>query len=208
MEASASAPPARNLETEPSEWQPRAVWLSGRLLCGAISFFFAAFLFAYFYLQALDENHGWRIGPTHPSKGLGLAIAGLYVFGGIVYRLSAKRPQVDVLVGGAVTVVFSLLAVALQFLEYTTLDFGSASGGYGSVFYGWTSLYAIVALLGIYWIEVQVANLWRVRREGPREIEIPCGEEALIRAGLETSSFYWAYFAAIGLLTYIVLYVV
>lgn len=208
MEASASAPGADYLEPEPSEWQPRAVWASGRLLCGSISFFFAAFVFAYFYLQALDDNHSWKIGQVHPSKGLGVAIAALYLLGGVVYRMAVKRPEVDVVLAGVVTIVLSLLAVALQFFEYTTLDFGAASGGYASVFFGWTALYAIVALLGIYWIEVQVASAWRVRREGPRPIEIPCGEEALIRAGLETSSFYWAYFVAIGLITYIVLYIV
>ena len=40
MEASASAPTSHDVETEPPEWQPRAIWVGGRLLCGAISFFF------------------------------------------------------------------------------------------------------------------------------------------------------------------------
>jgi|SRR5579884_550784 len=211
MEASvpAAVPGAPHVEPEPAEWQPRATWVSGRLLCGAISFFFASFVFAYFYLDALDVNHNWKIGPVHPSKGLGVAIMALFLVGAVIYRFGAKRPEVGELAAGIITVVFSLLAVALQFFEYTTLDFGAASGGYAAVFFGWTSLYAIVALFGIYWIETQVASLWRIRRAGgPREIEIPCGEAEMIRANIEASSFYWAYFVAIGVLAWIVLYVV
>ena len=74
------------------------------------------------------------------------------------------------------------------------------------MFYGWTATYAIVALMGVYWIEIQVASLWRVRREGAREIVVPAGEDELIRAGVEASSFYWAYFVAIGFVAWIILY--
>lgn len=212
----ASAPLHAHIDPEPAEWQPRAIWVGGRLLCGAISFFFASFLFGYFYLRALDLHHNWTIGAVTPSSGLGAAIVALYVLGAIIYRLAAKT-QIDVLAAGIVTILMSLLAVALQFFEYTTLNFGAASGGYASVFLGWTALYAIVALLGIYWIETQMANLWRVRRLGPAartetpstEAELmPTTETALLKASIESSSFYWGYFVAIGLLAWIILYVV
>jgi len=204
----ASAPPARHGEHEPAEWQPRALWVTGRMLCGAITFFFASFVFAYFYLDALDVNHNWKIGPVHPSQGLGVAVMALFLAGAVVYRLAVKRSEVDEVAAGIIAVVFALLAVALQFFEYTTLDFGAASGAYASVFFGWTATYAIASLLGIYWIETQVVSLWRVRREGARHIEIPAGEEELLRAGIEASSFYWAYFVAIGVFAYIILYLV
>jgi heme/copper-type cytochrome/quinol oxidase subunit 3 len=207
----ASAPSASHLQSEPPEWQPRAIWVGGRLLCGSISFFFASFLFAFFYLQALDVNHNWKIGAVHPSKGLGVAIMALFLFGAVVYRLSAKREQVDVLLAGTLAIVFSLVAVGLQFFEYTKLDFGASQGGYAAVFFGWTALYAIVALFGLYWIEIQIANLWRVRREGerPEALEgVAVNEAEVLRAGIEASSFYWAYFVAIGVLAYIVLYIV
>src|SRR5580704_3284858 len=204
----ASAPPVSHGEHEPPEWQPRAIWVGGRMLCGSITFFFASFLFAYFYLDALDVNHNWKIGPVHPSQGMGVSVMALFLGGGVIYRLAAKRAEVDELAGGIIAIVCTLLAVALQFVEYTTLDFGAASGGYAAVFIGWTATYAIVGLFGLYWIETQVASLWRVRREGAREIEIPAGEEELIRAGIEASSFYWAYFVGIGFLAYIILYLV
>jgi heme/copper-type cytochrome/quinol oxidase subunit 3 len=204
----ASAPQAVHFEPEPRQWQPRAIWVGGRLLCGSISFFFASFLFAFYYLDALDVNHNWTIGPVHPSQGLGVAIMALFLVGAVIYRLAANRPA-DVLSAGIIAVVMALVAVGLQFFEYTTLDFGAASGGYAAVFFGWTATYAIVALLGIFWIETQMANLWQMRRAGgPRETEAPAGEEALLRAGIEASSFYWTYFVAIGVLAYIVLYLV
>jgi heme/copper-type cytochrome/quinol oxidase subunit 3 len=209
MEASASAPVGGHIQPEPPEWQPRAIWVGGRLLCGAISFFFASFVFAFFYLKALDLNHNWKIGSVTPDGGIGVAIAALFVFSAVVYRLTARRPAGDSMAGGFIAVLMALAAVVLQFIQYPLLDFGAASGGYAAVFFGWTATYAIVAVMGMYWIQVQVASLWRVRREGKmREIDVPTSETALLLAGIEASSFYWAYFVAIGVLAYVLLYLV
>ncbi|MGA8718698.1 MAG: hypothetical protein WB557_11880 [Solirubrobacteraceae bacterium] len=209
MGASASAPVGDHIEPEPPEWQPRAIWVGGRLLCGAISFFFASFVFAFFYLKALDTNHSWKIGRIVPDGGFGIAIAALFLFSAVIYRLAARRPAGDSMAAGTIAVVMGLAAVVLQFVEYTVLDFGASQGGYAAVFFGWTATYAIVALLGLYWIEIQVASLWRVRREGKmREIEVPTSESALLLVGIEASSFYWAFFVAIGVLAYVLLYLV
>jgi heme/copper-type cytochrome/quinol oxidase subunit 3 len=208
--SAASAPLSPQIDPEPAEWQPRSIWVAGRLLCGAISFFFAAFVFAYFYLDALNPAHHWKIGPVHPSGGLGATIMALFLLSAVIFRLAAKRPYV-VLSAGVVSILLALVAIALQFYEYTTLDFGAASGGYASVFFGWTSLYAIVALAGLYWLETQTASLWRTRRQGiERAVRkgVPAHEADLLQAGIEASSFYWAYFVAIGVLAYIVLYLV
>jgi heme/copper-type cytochrome/quinol oxidase subunit 3 len=209
MEASASAPVAGHIEPEPPQWQPRAIWVGGRLLCGTISFFFLSFVFAFFYLKALDTNHSWKIGRVVPDGGIGLAIAALFLFSAVIYRLAARRPAGDSMAAGMIAVAMGLAAIVLQFIEYIVLDFGASQGGYAAVFFGWTATYAIVALMGLYWIEVQVASLWRVRREGKmREIEVPTSESALLLAGIEASSFYWAFFVAIGVLAYILLYLV
>ncbi len=209
MEASASAPTGGHIQPEPPEWQPRAIWVSGRLLCGAISFFFASFLFAFFYLKALDVNHNWKIGTVTPDGGIGIAIAALFLASAVIYRLAARRPAGDSMAAGMIAVGMGVTAVVLQFIEYAVLDFGASQGGYAAVFFGWTATYAIVALMGLYWIELQVASLWRVRREGKlREIEVPTSEAALLEAGIEASSFYWGFFVAIGVLAYILLYLV
>ncbi|HEV2981733.1 MAG TPA: hypothetical protein VGX51_09900 [Solirubrobacteraceae bacterium] len=208
----ASAPLAADVQAEPPDWQPHAVRLGARLLCGAITFFFVAFLFAYFYLLALNNNGHFRIGHVEPPIGLGTAIAGLLLIGAIVYRLAARRPFADMLPAGVVALLCTLAAVALQFYEYTTLGFGASSGGYAAVFFGWTACYAVAALAGVYWIEIQVASLVRRRLGGAerrsRREGVPADDDELLRAGVEASSFYWAYFVAIGVIAFIVLYLV
>jgi heme/copper-type cytochrome/quinol oxidase subunit 3 len=209
MEASASAPTAPHIDPEPPEWQPRAVWVGGRMLCGAISFFFASFVFGFFYLKALDLNHGWTIGHVVPDGGIGLGIAATLVASAVIFRLTARREFGDAMAGGLIAVVLGVGAVVLQFVEYIVLDFGATQGGYAAIFFGWTATYAIIALMGLYWIEIQVASLIRVRRAGKmRETEGPTSETAHLLAGIEASSFYWAYYVAIGVLAYILLYLV
>jgi heme/copper-type cytochrome/quinol oxidase subunit 3 len=206
----ASAPLASHIEPEPREWQPRALWVSARLLCGAISFFFVAFLFAYFYLRSIDSNHAWKIGSVHPSLGFGIAVVACFVLSAVSFRIGATRPA-DTLLAGIVAVALALVAIVLQFVEYAVIHFGASSGGYASVFFGWTSLYAIVALGGVYWIEIQVASLWRSRREGiDRAVRegVPADDIALLRAGIEACSFFWVFYVALGVIAFVVLYVV
>jgi heme/copper-type cytochrome/quinol oxidase subunit 3 len=211
MEASAaSAPTAAHIEPEPPGWQPRALWVGARMFCGAASFFFVAFLFAYFYLRSLDSNHSWKIGAVHPSSGLGLAVVALFTLSAIVFWLGAKRPT-DALGAGIAAVLLALVAVALQCVEYTTLKFGPASGGYASVFIGWTAFYALFALGCVYWMETQVASVWRARREGHgRALRegVPADDDTLLWAGVEACAFFWAYYAAMGIIAYIILYLV
>src|SRR5579859_5304895 len=159
MEASASAPLERHVEPEPPDWQLRAVWVAIRLWVGSASFFFLSFVFANFYLRSIDSNHSWKIGAVNPSIGLGLAIAALLALSAIVFRLGALRPS-DTFGAGLAVLIMAFVAIVLQFIEYTQLDFGASQGGYAAVFFGWTATYAIAALMGLYWIEIQVASLW------------------------------------------------
>src|SRR5947209_14545311 len=145
----ASAPLSPYIEPEPPTWQPRAIWVSVRLFCGSTAFFFVSFVFAYFYLRSIDSNHAWKLGPTNPSLGLGLAIAALLALSAIVFRLGALRPT-DTVGAGIAAILMAVAAVVLQFIEYPELDFGAASGGYGAVFIGWTATYAGFAVGGLY----------------------------------------------------------
>jgi heme/copper-type cytochrome/quinol oxidase subunit 3 len=197
----ASAPHAPHIEAEPLEWQPRATWVGARLLCGALTFFFASFLFAYFYLRLLDTNHLWRAGKVNPSLGLGIIVAILLVASAVLLRLAASRLTDAVRLGG-IALLLGLAAIVLQVIEWTTLGFGPASGGYASVFVGWTSTYVVLAIPCLYWIETQVAGFWRERREGTAQTA------ELHRANLEACSFFWAYYVAIGVIAFVVLYIV
>jgi heme/copper-type cytochrome/quinol oxidase subunit 3 len=212
MESSAaSAPLHPKIEPEPPGWQPGALWLNARLLCGSITFFFLAFVFAYFYLRSLDPDHGWKIGAhVSPSIGLGTAVMVLLVASAAVFRLGRGRPSRTLLTTVA-ALVLGLVAVALQCILYTTLGFGPASGAYASVYTGWTATYTLLALISLIGVEIQAATLWRTRREGvTRAVRegVPAYDEALIQAGIEGYSFYWAYYAALGFLAWVILYLV
>jgi heme/copper-type cytochrome/quinol oxidase subunit 3 len=202
MTASASAPIGPDIEPEPLQWQPRATWVTARLLCGASSFFFASFVFAYFYLRSLDTNGNWKIGPVKPSLGLGIAIAVLLVASAVLMRQATRTPA-HALRAAAAALALALATVVLQVIEWTTLGFGPASGGYASVYIGWTAMYAVSTLLGAYWLETQVATVWRARREGPG----PAGPQ-IVAVNLKACSFFWSFFVALGALEFLVLYVV
>jgi heme/copper-type cytochrome/quinol oxidase subunit 3 len=206
----ASAPLAAHIEPEPPEWQPRALWVAPRLLAGAASFFFVSFLFGYFYLRSIDSNHNWKIGTVKPSLTLGIVIVVCLILSALAFRIGATRPA-DTLVAGVVAVVLALVAIILQFVEYPIIHFGASQGGYAAVFFGWTSLYAILALGCVYWIETQVASLWRARREGVQRAVaegVPAEDIALMRAGIEACSFFWVFYVALGVIAFVVLYVV
>jgi heme/copper-type cytochrome/quinol oxidase subunit 3 len=208
--AGASAPAAAHIEPEPPQWQPRALWVGARQLAGAASFFFLAFVFAYFYLRSLDVAKKWKIGHVSPPVGWGVAIVVVLILSALLLRLAATRPPVALRLGAA-ALVLALATVALQCIEYTTLKFGPASGGYASVYVGWTSLYAVFTLFCAYWIETQVASIWRRGREGVQWVAlegVPAAEGQLMAAGLEACSFFWAYYVAIGFAAFVILYVV
>ena len=59
---------------EPADVGARALYVASRLLAGATTFFFLAFLFAYFYLRSINQDHMWRPGHINPEHGLGAAI--------------------------------------------------------------------------------------------------------------------------------------
>lgn len=208
MEASASAPTHPEIELEPPEWQPRATWVAARLLCGAAAFFFISFVFAYFYLRSQDTNRDWKIGSVDPSVALGVAIVIVLILSAVALQATTSRPELTVRAGG-VALLLALLSVLLQVIEWTTLGFGPASGGYASVFVGWTAFYAVFTLGCVFWIETQVATAWRRSRQGvpatPAEV---LSDTAQTRAALEACSFFWTFYVASGVVLFVLLYLV
>jgi heme/copper-type cytochrome/quinol oxidase subunit 3 len=202
------------IEPEPTDTQPRNLWVSARLGAGAIAFFNLPFVFAYFYLRSVDTKAHWKIGLVHPSSAMGIAIVVAIALSAAVARAGRAR-RVE---AGALAIVLGLVAVALQCIEYTTVDFGPASGGYASVFFGWTAMYAVAVLLAMYWLEVQVATMARAPRGTRVEAELTAGghepprgaaaDADLTTAGYEAASFYWSFLAGIGVLAWVVLYLV
>jgi heme/copper-type cytochrome/quinol oxidase subunit 3 len=204
MEASAHRFEAEEVfEPEPREWASRSITAAAKMWCGATAFFFAAFLFAYFYLRSLDPNNSWKIGKhVTPSGGIGVAVLACFLLSGIFLALAARRRE-DEFSMGVAAIVLALVGVGLQFFEYSVLGFGPTSGGYASVFFGWTATYALGALWGIYWMEINIATIWRSRRPGSGEVD-----QDVLHAGLSACSTCWTFFVAIGVIMFVVLYLV
>jgi heme/copper-type cytochrome/quinol oxidase subunit 3 len=206
MEASASAPTHPEIELEPPEWQPRALRAGARGLCGAVAFFLVSFVFAYFYLRSQDPNKDWKIGHVDPSVGFGLIILLVLVASAVLLHLAARRPELTVSAGGA-ALGLALLSIVLQVIQWTTLGFGPESGGYASVFVGWTAFYAVITLACAYWIETQVATAWRRRREGVSATSAGVlSDTPVVEAGLEACSFFWSFYVLNGLVLFVLLY--
>jgi heme/copper-type cytochrome/quinol oxidase subunit 3 len=206
MEGSASAPTHPHIELEPPEWQPRALRAGARGLCGAMAFFMVSFVFAYFYLRAQDPDRDWKIGHVQPPVLFGLIILLVLVASAAAMRIAATQPE-RTISAGSLALGLALLSVVLQVIQWTTLGFGPESGGYASVFVGWTAFYAVLTLPCAFWIETQVATAWRRRREGvsatPAEVT---SDTPVVEAGLEACSFFWSFYVVNGLVLFVLLY--
>jgi heme/copper-type cytochrome/quinol oxidase subunit 3 len=202
-------PAGVQIPPEPPDVGARALSVAARMMCGASTFFFLAFVFAYFYLRSIDADRMWHPKHVNPNQGLGAAFivcivasAALTIVAG--RRMKAKSP--NWLTPGIAGVVLGLVAVALQCIEYTVQHFGPTNGGYASVFCAWSGFYLIAVLFTMYWLETQVATELRARRTPAAtdgDIKDP---DQLIAPGLDAAVFYWSFLAGIGVVTYVTLY--
>jgi heme/copper-type cytochrome/quinol oxidase subunit 3 len=203
------APAGAEIPPEPPDVGARALSVAARLLAGATTFFFLAYIFAYFYLRSLNVEHLWRPRHIGPDQALGAAMIACVVISAVLAIVSARQMRSDSRswpVAALGAVVLGLAAVALQCVEYTVQDFGPTNSAYASVFGTWTALYLIAVLGTMYWLETQVASEFRARRKpAPTEGDI-MEADRLIAPGLDAAVFYWGFLAAIGVVTYVVLY--
>lgn len=202
-------PLGTEIPPEPPHVAARTLSEASRLLAGATAFFFLAFVFAYFYLRSLNVEHMWRPAHVHPEGALGGAMVGCVVASALVTFLAGrqmKRGARSWLALLAAGVVLGLAAVGLQCIEYTVQDFGPTNGAYASVFCIWTAMYLLAVLGAMYWLETDLASELRARRQ-PASDEGDIAEvDRLIAPGLDAGVFFWAFLAAIGVVTYVTLY--
>jgi heme/copper-type cytochrome/quinol oxidase subunit 3 len=212
------------VEREPPEAMARNLRVASHLWSSATLFFFAAFLFAYFYLRSLDSSSVWRPKHVDPSFTLGTLSTVALVAAAALLQLAVRDHRADRRpawrVKGAVTLVLLVVVVVLQIVEWSTQGFGPTDGPYASVYLGWTGLLALFVIGLAYWVETTLATSIRYRNvdgSGPPEghasgdaersapdIENPL---SLIRPALESVSFYASMLAGIGVVTWFVLYV-
>jgi heme/copper-type cytochrome/quinol oxidase subunit 3 len=140
-----------------------ATWTGSRLAVGGLMFLFGAFLFAYFYLRSLNSSGRWQgDGFIAPSLWIGTTImllaevsAGVHYFG--LQRIKAGRKSTWQ-INGLIALGLGLAAVAFQIYQLVDLPFVPGSSGYASVFTGFYSVFLVVQLAVLIWLEILLAR--------------------------------------------------
>ncbi len=203
-------------EGEPPEILARNLASAGQLLASATAFFFLAFVFAYFYLRSLDNAGLWRPKHVDTSVAWGTIVTACLVASALLVRLGLADHRADRRpawrIKGAAALGLGLLALVLQVVEWTQVDFGPSSGGFASVYYGWTAFLFLFVFGTMFWLETVLATSIRHRGWSEGKRDVPAGDiqdpVSLVRAELAALSFYWTFLAGIAVLAWIVLYLV
>src|SRR5262252_4071391 len=210
---------------EPPELLGRNLVSASYLLAGATAFFFVSFLFAFFYLRALNNGDMWKPSGIDASVGWGTAVVACYVLSALLVRLgltdhrALRRDRWRV--KGLAALLVGVVGLVLQVIAWTQQSFGPADGGYASVYFGWTAFIFLFVLGAMFWLEMCLATSFRYRK---METDAPPAGHAsgdphrdahdirdplsLVRAELVGLSFYWTFLAAIAVVTWVVLYLV
>ena len=211
------------VEEEPPELLGRNLVSASYLLAGATSFFFVSFLFAYFYLRALDNGGMWKPTGVDASIGWGTAVVACYVASALLVRLgltdhrALRRDQWRV--KGLAALLVGVVGLVLQVIAWTHQGFGPSDGGFASVYFGWTAYLFLFGFGTLLWLEMTLATSFRYRK---METGVPPPGHAsgdphrtahdisdplsLVRAELVGLSFYWTFLAAIAVISWVVLY--
>jgi heme/copper-type cytochrome/quinol oxidase subunit 3 len=214
------------VERESPEILARNLSVAARLLASATIFFFFAFLFAYFYLRSLNNQGLWKPKGVDVSQGFGIAVAAcvvicaLLIWSGGNDQRSDRRPRWRL--KGLAALGFGLAAVVVQIVAWTQVSFGPTDGAYASVYFGWSSLFALFVLLTLVWLEMCLALSFRYRNEPFGKAAVDPGDAAgdpyrtghdienpvgLNTAEVDALAFYTAVLAGIGVVTWFILYV-
>jgi heme/copper-type cytochrome/quinol oxidase subunit 3 len=183
---------------EPPEVQERNLWLGVRVMAGVTIMFFLAFVFAYFYLRSLNNGGRWRPPSVDPRQAYGAVIVGLFVVSAasLAYADRAARSGRTWLPLAGLALALGVAGCVVQGFEYVNPGFAPTRGGYASVFLGWTLLFTVFVLIAMCWVEIVFATGLRRRRTA----------EAYVPHGLDAASFYWTLLAVMGVIAWVILY--
>jgi heme/copper-type cytochrome/quinol oxidase subunit 3 len=156
---------AVQIPIEHPDVEARIISIGSYLAAAALAFFFIAFLFAFFYLRALNTNGLWGGGKpghhVHPALTVGIVVLVCVLASVALVRVALagvrkERSHARSTAIGAL--VLGLVAVAVQCWQYTDLGFGPGDGGYASVYLGWTGFFTIFAFVALVWLEILLAS--------------------------------------------------
>ena len=185
------------------------ITMGARLVASAVVFLFMSFVFAFFYLRALNSNHSFVMAHVKPPDGWGVAVL-VCVLGATAVFEGARRQLRDGTgapwrLGAGIAVVLSLAAVGVQMVEYFNLSFGAADGGLASVFFGFTAVFGIFWLGAVYWVETLWAQSLRQPAAAAGHIGAP---SQVLRPSADGCVLFLGVMSIVEILAFILLYLV
>jgi hypothetical protein len=201
--------PARIPHEDPAEIA-RNVSAGIRLLASAIAFVFVAFVFAFFYLKAVNSNGLWRPAHTSPSQGYGIAVLACVLATTGFFEISRRglrQPAGKTWLWSLwAALALSIAALVVEVLQILNASFSAYNGGgYASVFYGWLAMFLVVWLGAVYWVETLLATGVR-RLPNP---EIPGADPVeLLWPSADACVVYLYLMTGVAVVAYILLYLV
>jgi heme/copper-type cytochrome/quinol oxidase subunit 3 len=187
---------------EPIELVERNLWAGVRLWIAADAFFFLGFVFAFFYLRALDSNGMFRDPHDQQSTAVGTAVLAATLACTVLVRYGVGRLRAGDDAGwrraAAVALTLAVAAVVLQIVQYSQFGLDrKVYQGYGSIFLGWTVAYVVHLVGAGAWLETLFAQ--SVRERGPA---------ASVAAPAAACLAFWEFMAVVGAVMYVCLYLV
>jgi heme/copper-type cytochrome/quinol oxidase subunit 3 len=188
---------------EAPELVGRNLWAGIRLWIGADAFFFAGFVFAFFYLRALDSNGLFRDPRDHQSTALGAAIlvvtllATALLWVGVTRVRAGDAARWRTAAGAAL--LLTVAAIVLQIVQFSQFGLDRLTyQGFGSVFLAWTAAYVVHLLGAAFWLETLVAQALRERGRP--------GHDAGLVAPAEACLVFYEFIAVVGVVMFVLLY--
>ena len=186
-------------EVEPGDLLARNIQVGSRVWAASQAFFFLAFFFAFLYLRALNTNGLWRGWPHHhpnPSLAFGIVILICVLASAAVARGAVLMAPATWRLAASAALLLALAAVGLQAAQFSSLGFGPTDAAYGSVFVGWSGLFALILLGTCYWLGTVLSDVTRAGDAMP-EVRAAAvdgvGFVLVVLAGVEIAAFILLY---------------
>jgi heme/copper-type cytochrome/quinol oxidase subunit 3 len=192
-----------------------ASWTGTRLAIGGMSFLFGSFVFAFFYLKALNSHGLWYTSGTHPRVWMGLVITILIVVSAAVQWVALQRikrgDKAAWQRGATVALGLGVAAVTFSILQLLYSPFWPGASGFASVFVGFWPVYLTVALWVLVWLETLIMRVRAIPQISFVE-QPPTYAEAFavqrFQASLSGFTLTWNYLAVVAIIAEILFYLV
>ncbi len=192
------APAGERIDTLEVRRDAHIAWIGSLVWIGADTLYFVAWLFAFFYLRALNNSNGWLpAGVQPPALPAGGSVLALLLVSAGVYFVATRSAEPAGHRFRILTIVALGLGAAACLalaLELGHLGFSAGSGGYAGVFIGLTGSWLVHLVVAMGWLATIVTQAY----EGGDSHRRPHAAAAFGR--------YLYFLAGVGIVIFVLLY--